>query len=177
MAVSESRSEIAKPPLKVATAPTSKYNTALFPAFYDALVTSLPPEFEVSESETFYSNLTMAASPDTDNEVKILDLCTGTGRIPRCIAAAWSKKAGKCRSCGKARSLQIFGVDNSEEMLKAARREWVAVPNVEMEWKHSALGQSGALVGIKDIDLALISDGSFHLLATYQEQVSVSEPH
>lgn len=156
--------------LQMAT-PTLAYNATLFPSFYDAMVASLPPEFEVLESQTFYSNLALTAAPETDVDVKILDLCTGTGRIPRCIAAAWLKKAGKCRSCGKTRSLQIFGVDNSEEMLKAARREWIEAPSVDMEWKHGALGQPGALVGLKDMDLALIADGSFHLLATQKEQV------
>lgn len=87
-----------KDELKMSTTPTLAYNTALFPSFYDAMVASLPPEFEVLESQTFYSNLAIAASPDTDVDVKVLDLCTGTGRIPRCIAAAWSKEAGKCRS-------------------------------------------------------------------------------
>lgn len=88
--------------LKIATAPTLAYNTTLFPAFYNAMVSSLPPEFEVLESQTFYSNLAIAASPGSDADVKVLDLCTGTGRIPRCITTAWSKKAGKCRSaCGE----------------------------------------------------------------------------
>lgn len=62
-------------------------------------------------------------------------------------------------------------MDKSEEMLNAARRGWIEVPSVEMEWKCGALGQPGALAGIEDIDLALISDGSFHLLVTYQEQL------
>ncbi|KAG0607686.1 hypothetical protein M758_8G047500 [Ceratodon purpureus] len=157
--------------LDKATIPTSAYNTALFPSFYDAMVASLPPEFEVLESQTFYRNLALSAAPDTDVDVKILDLFTGTGRIPRHIAAAWSTRAGKCRSCGKCRSLQIIGLDNSEEMLKAARRKWMEFPSVDIEWKLGALGQPGALANIKDMDLALISDGSFHLLATHQEQL------
>jgi len=70
---------MAHPTLKMATTPTLAYNTALFPAFYDAMVTSLPPEFEVLESQTFYSSLAIAASPDSDVDVRILDLCTGTG--------------------------------------------------------------------------------------------------
>ena len=151
--------------------PTLAYNTALFPSFYDAMVASLPPEFEVLESQTFYSNLALSAAPETDVDVKILDLFTGTGRIPRHVAAAWSKRAGKCRSCGKCRSLQIIGMDNSKDMLKAARSKWMEFPSVDMEWRLGALGQPGALANIQDMDLALISDGSFHLLATHKEQL------
>lgn len=95
----------------------------------------------------------------------------GTGRIPRYIAAAWSTRAGKCRSCGKCRSLRIIGLDNSEDMLKAARRKWMEFPSVNMEWKLGALGRPGALASLKDMDLALVSDGSFHFLPTYKQQL------
>lgn len=152
-------------------ATTLAYNTALFPSFYDAMVASLPPEFEVLESQTFYSTLALAAAPETDVDVKVLDLFTGTGRVPRCVAAAWSTRAGKCRSCGKCRSLRITAVDNSEEMLKSARRKWMEFPSVEIEWQLGALGQPGALANLHDMDLALVSDGSFHLLPTRQEQL------
>lgn len=155
---------------KMAT-PTLAYNTALFPFFYDAMVTSLPVEFEVLESRTFYTNLALNVAPETDVDVKVLDLCTGTGRISRDIAAAWSKVASKCRSCNKNRSLQLIGLDNSEEMLKAARREWIQVPDVEVEWMLGTLGQRGALASVRDIDLAIVSAGSFHLLTTYEEQL------
>lgn len=151
--------------------PTLAYNTALFPFFYDAMVTSLPVEFEVLESRTFYTNLALNVAPETDVDVKVLDLCTGTGRISRDIAAAWSKVASKCRSCNKNRSLQLIGLDNSEEMLKAARREWIQVPDVEVEWMLGTLGQRGALASVRDIDLAIVSAGSFHLLTTYEEQL------
>jgi SAM-dependent methyltransferase len=155
---------------------TLAYNTALFPSFYDAMVASLPPEFEVLESQTFYSTLALAAAPETGVDVKVLDLFTGTGRVPRCVAAAWSTRAGKCRSCGKCRSLRITAVDNSEEMLKSARRKWMEFPSVEIEWQLGALGQPGALADLHDMDLALVSDGSFHLLPTRQEQlVAVTE--
>lgn len=151
----------------MATTPAVAYSTALFPAFYDAMVASLPPEFEVAESHIFYTNLALKlSSPRPDATVKILDLCTGTGTIPRHIAAAWSNGATKSRP------LQIIGVDNSEEMLKAARSAWTTVPNVDAEWKLATLGQQDALAGIEDVDLAIISAGSFHHLATRNEQLA-----
>ena len=146
-------------------APTLAYSTALFASFYDAMVASLPPEFEVSDSQTFYGNLALKSAAQSDAPIKILDLCTGTGSVPRHIADVWSGKGGERRS------LQIIGVDKSEEMLKAARREWIEVPNVEVEWKLGTLGQRGALAGIKGMNLALISAGSFHHLTTREEQV------
>lgn len=137
------------------TMPTSAYSTSLFPSFYDAMVASLPPEFEVAESNAFYSNLALQYA---DTGVTILDLCTGTGSIPRCIANAWPTK----------KALRIVGVDNSESMLEVARRNIV---KGEVEWKLATLGQRGALAGVNDIDVAMISAGSFHHLTTREEQL------
>lgn len=146
--------------------PTLAYATALFPSFYDAMVASLPPEFEVAESHKFYSNLALKSASQAEAAVKILDLCTGTGSIPRCIADAWASKGGKRRA-----TLQIIGVDNSEAMLEAAAREWIEVPNGEVEWKLGTLGRRGALAGVEGVDLALVSAGSFHHLTTHEEQL------
>jgi SAM-dependent methyltransferase len=121
-------------------APTLAYSTALFATFYDAMVASLPPEFEVSESLEFYSNLALECGAQSD-------------------------------AAGVGGSLQIIGVDKSGEMLDAAKRDWIAVPNVEVEWTLGALGQPGALAGIESVDLALISAGSFHHLTTRAEQL------
>lgn len=136
--------------------PTLAYSTAQFPSFYDAMVASLPPEFEVAESHAFYSNLALQSA---DAGVTILDLCTGTGSIPRCIANAWTSN----------KPLRIIGVDNSEAMLEVARR--MEVVNGELEWKLATLGRAGALKGVHGVDLALISAGSFHHLATREEQL------
>lgn len=145
--------------------PTLAYSTALFASFYDAMVASLPPDFEVRESQEFYSKLALKSGTQSDAAIKVLDLCTGTGSIPRCIADAW-KECG-----GESGSLQIIAVDNSEEMLKAARREWIEVPDAQVDWKLATLGQRGALGGVEGVDLALISAGSFHHLTTREEQL------
>lgn len=142
--------------------PILAYSAALFPSFYDAMVASLPPEFEVAESHAFYSNL---ALKQADAGVKILDLCTGTGSIPRCIAKSWTSRS----------KLRVIGVDNSEAMLEVAKREWSEVPNGEVEWKLGTLGRRGALAGVEDVDLALISAGSFHHLTTREEQLVAME--
>jgi hypothetical protein len=69
------------------------------------MVASLPPEFEVPESHSFYTGLAVRLSPPRpDAPVTILDLCTGS--ILHHIATSWLRTA----------PLQIIG-----EMLKAAR--------------------------------------------------------
>lgn len=144
------------------------YSTMLFPSFYDAMVASLPPEFEVAESLNFYSHLALTGPHNASTPtVKILDLCTGTGSIPRSIAMAWAA-AGRGQN---SKALRIIGVDNSKEMLKAASEAWVAVPGVDVEWKFGTLGRRGELDGLEQLDMAIISAGSWHHLETREEQV------
>lgn len=79
------------------------------------MVASLPPEFEVAESHSFYTALAVRLSPPRpDAPVTILDLCTGS--ILHHIAISWLRTA----------PLQIIGVDNNGEMLKAARGVWTS---------------------------------------------------
>lgn len=130
------------------------YNQASFVEFYDLMVASLPPEFEVGlDVEVYAKELGRFA-----NSVAV-DLATGSGRVLEGI-----RRVEGCK--------RLVGVDHSEAMLQACRKRLgtddarISLHCQSMQSLQLPEDLNGAC------DAVFISAGSFHHLTTRHEQLA-----
>jgi SAM-dependent methyltransferase len=128
------------------------YNQNAFAEFYDLMVASLPPEYEVGKDLELYAMLARQRPGGV-----AIDLCTGTGRVLDHILKAGSASA-------------VVGVDHSSAMLDAARRR-LGDDSVRLICKSMQAPSLPSDIQLK-ADLVILSAGSIHHLTTRSEQIS-----
>eukprot|EP01024_Parvocaulis_polyphysoides_P020175 TRINITY_DN19337_c0_g2_i1.p2 TRINITY_DN19337_c0_g2~~TRINITY_DN19337_c0_g2_i1.p2 ORF type:complete len:288 (-),score=69.81 TRINITY_DN19337_c0_g2_i1:383-1246(-) len=100
------------------------YSDPLFADYYDFMVDALPPEMEVGVDVEFYSNI---LTQNQSQNLRILDLAAGTGRISYGIAKTVAQKNPEIH-------LNFILVDNSEKMIQNAKKQAPEISNVKFEY-------------------------------------------
>lgn len=156
---------------------TESYSLDCFPDFYDAMVATLPPEYEPGEDVALYYSLLEVALRANGGRARVLDLCTGTGRVVEGLVQRLHRAPTCSTSTGTPPSpagVEFVGVDLSVPMLDAAAAKLPAASlpaGTTCRWlpgDMARLPPAAELGG--PFDLVILSAGSFHHLLTRDEQ-------
>lgn len=152
---------------------------------------SLPSEFEAGRDVELLAELVGERLADATGPVRVLDACCGSGRVALGLLRRCGPTAAAAAARHSARpALDILGVDNSQEMLGAARR---AAAAAEAEaavgggatnggapgratWvlaDVAALGEAPEVAAWRGTcDLSVVAAGSFHHMISEADQLS-----
>ena len=142
------------------------YQQEKFAEYYDVMVDALPEGFEVGvDCEAAAMRATAMAVQD--RPLRILDLCTGTGRVA----------LGLLQRLRETVQLQVVGVDSSRAMLLRAETKRDECGFADGGVLQLLEGRMQSLLQVvprngRAFDMILLFAGSFHHLLSTEEQVS-----
>jgi ubiquinone/menaquinone biosynthesis C-methylase UbiE len=133
------------------------YAQDTFPEFYDLMVASLPPEFEVGVDVSVYQHELELQGPES----VAVDLATGSGRVLEGL-----RRVQTCKT--------LVGVDHSQAMLDACVKRLQLGSSQDSQIQ--LVCQSMQTLSLPDLegkcDAVFVSAGSFHHLTSRQEQTA-----